>query len=137
MADILVETQTEEAIASLTRGAADDRLRDRVSAALLRSQTKVLEELRSIKENLWDIERLERLIDKRHGELCSSCPLRAKEPESRRRGWLELLVTSESLRYFLLMAILIWAIVYVKSGPDCVKSVAGGVAGVVKGPSAM
>lgn len=131
--DIMADSQTEATLAALDRGEVDDKMRDRVLAALLRSQTRMLEELVKIKENLWDMDKLESLIDKRHQVLCTNCVLRqqALAPKTatpddepvKKKSWLELILTSESTRYFVLMVILVWAIVYVKSGADGVASV--------------
>lgn len=133
--DIMAENQTETVLAALDRGEADDKLRDQVSAALLRSLTKIVTQLTEIKTNLWDMDKLESLIDKRHQVLCSNCVLRQQaltprstvnkpdEEPARKKSWLELILTSESTRYFVLMVILVWAIVYVKSGADGVASV--------------
>lgn len=132
--DIMADSQTEATLAALDRGEVDDRMRDRVLAALLRSQTRMLQGLVEIKANLWDMDKLERLIDKRHQVLCTNCVLRqqASTPKSaaqqdegaaKKKSWLELILTSESTRYFVLMVILVWAIVYVKSGADGVASV--------------
>ena len=114
-------------------------MRDRVLAALLRSQTRMLEELVNIKENLWGMDKLESLIDKRHQVLCTSCVLRQQaltkpEPDKNpKKSWIELILTSEATRYFILMVILVWAIVYVKSGAEGVASVRDGVTHTVRG----
>ena len=76
MSDIIAENQTEAVLSVLDRGEADNATRDKVSAALLRSQTKVLYELGKIQDNLWTLNRLESFIDKRHEALCSKCPHR-------------------------------------------------------------
>lgn len=125
--DIMAESQTETVLAALDRGEADDKLRDQVSAALLRSLTKIVGQLSDIKLNLWDMDKLETFIDKRHQVLCSGCALRqqltAPKPVSadestKKKTWIELVLTSESTRYFILMLILVWAVIYVKTGPD-------------------
>ena len=125
--DIMAESQTETVLAALDRGEVDDRLRDQVSAALLRSLTRIAEQLSEIKLNLWDMDKLESLIDKRHQVLCSGCALRqqamvpkpaAPAEEPRKKSWIELILTSESTRYFILMLILVWAVIYMKTGPD-------------------
>lgn len=139
--DIMAESQTETVLAALDRGEADDKLRDQVSAALLRALTKIGGQLADIKTNLWDMDKLETVIDKRHQVLCSSCVLRqqalapkpAASEEPRKKSWLELILTSESTRYFVLMVILVWAIVYVKSGPEGVSSVRDSVTRTVQG----
>ena len=58
MSDIIAENQTEAVLSALDRGEADNATRDKVSAALLRSQTKVLSELGKIQDNLWTLDRL-------------------------------------------------------------------------------
>lgn len=143
--DIMADSQTEATLAALDRGEVDDKMRDRVLAALLRSQTRMLEELVKIKENLWDMDKLESLIDKRHQVLCTNCVLRQQalapakvEPASDKKdggkkSWIELILTSEATRYFILMVILVWAIVYVKSGAEGVASVRDGVTHTVSG----
>jgi len=142
--DIMADSQTEATLAALDRGEVDDKMRDRVLAALLRSQTRMLEELVKIKENLWDMDKLESLIDKRHQVLCTNCVLRQQalapakvEPDqnkgSAKKSWIELILTSEATRYFILMVILVWAIVYVKSGAEGVASVRDGVTHTVSG----
>lgn len=145
--DIMADSQTEATLAALDRGEVDDKMRDRVLAALLRSQTRMLEELVKIKENLWDMDKLESLIDKRHQVLCTNCVLRQQalttakaEPgksdgksDGEKKSWLELILTSEATRYFILMVILVWAIVYVKSGAEGVASVRDGVSHTVGG----
>ena len=42
MSDIIAENQTEAALSVLDRGEADNATRDKVSAALLRTQIKLL-----------------------------------------------------------------------------------------------
>jgi hypothetical protein len=123
--DIMADSQTESVLAALDRGEADSKLMNRVLAALLRAQTKMLGELTDIRKNLWDMDRLEQMIDRRHQVLCANCTLKqapAKPPESK-KSWLEVIVTSESVRYFILVVILVWAVIYVKSGPEGVQHV--------------
>lgn len=139
--DIMSDNKTDEAIEKLSHGEADCSLRDRVLVALLRAQTKMLEDLLEIKNNLWGVERLEQLIDRRHQAMCANCPTkqmmsagssqRQQAPE--KKSWVELVLTSESLRYFLLMIILVWAIVYVKSGTEGVDSVHEGIVHTMTG----
>jgi hypothetical protein len=132
--DIMAESQTEAVLAELDRGATDDRTRDHVLAALLRSQTRMLDELSDIKKGLWDLDKLKSLIDERHRAICTNCSLRhtvnasASQPDgaaggNKKKSWPELILTSESTRYFVLMVILVWAIVYVKSGAEGVANV--------------
>ena len=56
-----------------------------------------------------------------------------KKEEESKKSWLQELLSSESIRYFILMLILIWAVIYVKTGPEGVDSVKGGVTGTVTG----
>lgn len=144
MIDIMPDNRTEDALTTLDKGEADDKLRDRVLVAMLRSQNQMLKELQEIKTNLWGIDRLEQTIDKRHQTLCANCPTKqlvlslhppsgASSQASTKKTWVELVLTSESLRYFLLMIILVWAIVYVKSGPEGVDSVHEGIVHTMTG----
>lgn len=139
--DIMAESQTETVLAALDRGEADDKLRDQVSAALLRALTRISDRLEELKTNLWDMDKLETAIDKRHQVLCSNCVLRQQmlakpvipDDHAKKKSWLELILTSESTRYFVLMVILVWAIVYVKSGPEGVANVRQGLTHTVSG----
>ncbi len=72
--DIIANSQTESVLAALDRGGADDKIRDRVSAALLRALTSVIKELSEIKSNLWQPDELRKLIDERHDRRCQDCP---------------------------------------------------------------
>jgi hypothetical protein len=131
MADIMADNQTEAVLSMLDRGEADDKTRDKVSAALLRSQTKVLDELGKIQDNLWSLDRLEALVDKRHEILCSKCVLRTSQ---RKEGsWLTLLLSSESLRYFVLILVLVWAVIYIKTGAEGVNAIRGAATSTVTG----
>lgn len=131
--DIMAESQTEAVLAELDRGVTDDRTRDHVLAALLRSQTRMLNELADIKKGLWDLDKLKSLIDERHRAICTNCTIRRpavatpSQPDGasgiRKKSWPELILTSEPTRYFVLMVILVWAIVYVKSGAEGVANV--------------
>ena len=141
--DIMAESQTEAVLAELDRGTTDDRTRDHVLAALLRSQTRMLDELAAIKEGLWDLDKLKNLIDERHRAICTNCSLRQAvaslsprpdgAPVGRKKSWPELILTSESTRYFVLMVILVWAIVYVKSGADGVANVRDSIVPTMSG----
>lgn len=131
MADIMADNQTEAVLSMLDRGEADDKTRDKVSAALLRSQTKVLDELGKIHDNLWSLDRLEALVDKRHELLCSKCVLRTSQ---RKEGsWLTLLLSSESIRYFVLILVLVWAVIYIKTGAEGVNAIRGAATSTVTG----
>lgn len=131
MADIMADNQTEAVLSMLDRGEADDRTRDKVSAALLRSQTKVLDELGKIQDNLWSLDRLEALVDKRHELLCSKCVLRT--PQRKEGSWLTLLLSSESIRYFVLILVLVWAVIYIKTGAEGVNAIRGAATSTVTG----
>lgn len=141
--DIMADSQTEAVLADLDRGTTDDRTRDHVLAALLRSQTRMLDELTAIKKGLWDLDKLKNLIDERHRAICTNCSLRQAvatlsprpdgAPAGRKKSWPELILTSESTRYFVLMVILVWAIVYVKSGADGVAKVRDSIVPTISG----
>lgn len=131
MSDIMADNQTEAVLSMLDRGEADDRTRDKVSAALLRSQTKVLDELSKIQDNLWSLDRLEALVDKRHELLCSKCVLRT--PQRKEGSWLTLLLSSESIRYFVLILVLVWAVIYIKTGAEGVNAIRGAATSTVTG----
>lgn len=131
MADIMADNQTEAVLSLLDRGEADDKTRDKVSAALLRSQTKVLDELSKIQDNLWSLDGLEALVDKRHELLCSKCVLRT--PQRKEGSWLTLLLSSESVRYFVLILVLVWAVIYIKTGAEGVNAIRGAATSTVTG----
>ena len=137
--DIMAESQTETVLAALDRGEADDKLRDQVSAALLRSLTRIVGQLDGIRENLWTVERLEQVIDRRHESLCSRCSLRqpSQSPQAAdavpKRTWFEALVSSDSIKFFILTIILVWAVIYVKTGPAGVEAVKGATVQTVTG----
>ena len=145
--DIMADSQTEAVLADLDRGTTDDRTRDHVLAALLRSQTRMLDELTAIKKGLWDLDKLKSLIDERHRAICTNCSIRQAvaslsprpdgapggAPGGRKKSWPELILTSESTRYFVLMVILVWAIVYVKSGADGVAKVRDSIVPTISG----
>lgn len=133
MSDIIAENQTEAVLSVLDRGEADNATRDKVSAALLRSQTKVLDELGKIQDNLWTLNRLESFVDKRHEALCSKCPHRPVSSAKKEGGWLPLLLSSESLRYFVLILVLVWAVIYIKTGAEGVAAIRGAAASTVTG----
>lgn len=133
MSDIIAENQTEAVLSVLDRGEADNATRDKVSAALLRSQTKVLDELGKIRDNLWTLNRLESFVDKRHEALCSKCPHRTGSSAKKEGGWFSLLLSSESLRYFVLILVLVWAVIYIKTGTEGVDAIRGAAASIVTG----
>ena len=80
-ADIIAESQTESVLAALDRGDADDKVRDQVSAALLRAMSKLGTELEDIKANLWKPDDLRHLIDERHERKCRDCPAKKMAEE--------------------------------------------------------
>ena len=136
----MAENQTETVLAALDRGEVDDKLRDQVSAALLRAITKIAVQLDSIQENLWTEERLEHIIDRRHENLCLKCPLRqpaAPPPQpveaAPKRTWFDAIVSSDSIKFFILTIILVWAVIYVKTGPAGVEAVKGATVHTVHG----
>lgn len=139
--DIMAESQTETVLAALDRGEADDKLRDQVSAALLRALTRITSQLDGIRDNLWTVERLEQVIDRRHESLCSKCPLRQQVPvqaqaqvePAPKRTWFDALVSSDSIKFFILSLLLVWAIIYVKTGPAGVEAVKGAAVQTVTG----
>ena len=133
MSDIIAENQTEAVLSVLDRGEADNATRDKVSAALLRSQTKVLYELGKIQDNLWTLNRLESFIDKRHEAMCSKCPHRTGSFAKKDGGWFSLLLSSESLRYFVLILVLVWAVIYIKTGAEGVDAIRDAAASTVTG----
>ena len=133
MADIMADNQTEAVLSMLDRGEADDKTRDKVSAALLRSQTKVLDELGKIQDNLWTLDKLEALVDRRHENLCSKCVLRTSQKEKKEGSWLTLLLSSESIRYFVLILVLVWAVIYIKTGAEGVAAIRGAATSTVTG----
>lgn len=133
MSDIISESQTEAVLSVLDRGEADNATRDKVSAALLRTQMKLLEDFADLKGHLWKPRDIEEIIDRRHREACASCPanLAASRPQ-KKSSLMELLCSSESIRYFILIVILIWAVVYMKAGPDGVAAVRDAATSIVK-----
>lgn len=132
MSDIIAENQTEAVLSVLDRGEADNATRDKVSAALLRTQMKLLEDFAELKGHLWKPRDLEEMIDRRHEAACAACPARALQRQSKKTSLLELLFSSESIRYFILILILVWAVIYLKAGPDGVAAVRDAATSVVK-----
>ena len=132
MSDIIAENQTEAVLSVLDRGEADNATRDKVSAALLRTQMKLLEDFAELKGHLWKPRDLEDLIDRRHREACAVCPARGTARGQKKSSLLEAMCSSESVRYFLLILILIWAVIYLKAGPGGVEAVMDAATSVVK-----
>jgi hypothetical protein len=145
--DVIADNQTEATIAKLRRGEATDAIRDEVSAALLSSMQTIIAELGEMKKSLWSAQTLKDLVDERHNILCSACPARQyanlqsalaaqKKQEKKQEdkpSWLQILLSSESIRYFILILVLVWAVIYIKTGPEGVDAVKGGVAHTVTG----
>lgn len=149
MEDIIANNQTEATIAKLRRGEATDAVRDEVSAALLTSMQTIIAELADMKKSLWSAQTLKELVDERHNVLCTTCPARqmasvqaalkqAKEEEkneepAKKESWFAAFLSSESIRYFVLILILVWAVIYIKTGAEGVAAVKSGVTHTVTG----
>ena len=129
--DIIAESQTESVLSALDRGDADDKIRDQVSAALLRAMTRMSQELIDIKENLWRPADLKNLIDERHEKRCRDCPAkkmaeerlqlqrqaqdRQKEPQGVLQ-WVLYLAGNSGFQFFILLLLLISAFIYLTTG---------------------
>ena len=142
--DIIAENQTAAAISKLRRGEADDALRDEVQAATLSTMQKMLEELAGLKSSMWSKNDLKTLIDEEQSRHCDHCPTREwvdgeisrrklAQPEPEKPHWFIEIIKSESLRYFILIALLVYALIYVKSGIEGVEAVKEGVTHTVTG----
>lgn len=133
MSDILSDNQTESVLTLLDRGEADEATRNRVSAALLRAQTRMMNQLYDIRTNLWSRSDLEVLVGEQHRRHCESCPAKkyvesqGKQAESTKQRWLVALLSSESFHLFVLAAILVWAVIYLSSGKEGVDAVKSGM----------
>jgi len=137
MADIIAESQTEAVLSALDRGDADDKIRDQVSAALLRAMSRMSQELIDIKTSLWKPEDLKNLIDERHRQRCQDCPAK-KMAEERLRlqqqahaaaeqehsahqpqnalQWILHLAGNSGFQFFILLLLLISAFIYLTTG---------------------
>jgi len=134
--DIMAESQTESVLSALDRGDADDKVRDQVSAALLRTMTRMSQELLDIKVNLWKPADLRNLIDERHEKRCHDCPAK-KMAEERLRlqqahataaeqeqaaqpqgvvQWILHLAGNSGFQFFILLLLLISAFIYLTTG---------------------
>ncbi len=145
MPDVISENATNAVLSALDRGDADDRTRDRVSAALLRAVTKVVEQQDEMKAMIEELraaqvrpEQVGELAAAEHERRCSECPARRwvdrqMRSEKRAGGWLAALASSETLRYFVLVVLLVWAVVYLKTGQSGVDAVKGGVTHTLTG----
>lgn len=142
--DIIAENQTAAAISKLRRGEADDALRDEVQAATLSTMQKMLEELADLKSSMWTKQDLKVLIDEEQSRHCDHCPtkrwvdgeiakLKSRQTKSDRSNWFIELIRSESFRYFLLVAILVFALIYIKGGVECVEAAKEGVTHMTTG----
>lgn len=142
--DIIAENQTAAAISKLRRGEADDALRDEVQAATLSTMQKMLEELADLKSSMWSKNDLKTLIDEEQSRHCDHCPTRKwvdgeisrmklaqQKPE--KSHWFTEIIKSESLRYFILIALLVYALIYVKTGIEGVEAVKEGVTHTMTG----
>lgn len=135
MADIIAESQTEAVLSALDRGDADDKIRDQVSAALLRAMSRMSQELIDIKTSLWKPEDLKNLIDERHRQRCQDCPAKkmaeerlrlqqahaAAEPEQSAHPqgavqWVLHLAGNSGFQFFILLLLLISAFIYLTTG---------------------
>jgi hypothetical protein len=145
MPDVISENATDAVLSALDRGDADDRTRDRVSAALLRAVTKVIEQQDEMKVMIEELrmaqvrpEQVKELAAAEHEHRCFECPARQwvdrqMRAERKKDGWLSALVSSETLRYFVLVVLLVWAVVYLKTGQSGVDAVKGGVTHTLTG----
>lgn len=143
--DIIAENQTAAAISKLRRGEADDALRDEVQAATLSTMQKMLEELADLKSSMWSKQDLKNLIDEEQSRHCDHCPtkrwvegemarLKQKADAEKSKGnWFVEVIRSESLRYFLLIALLVFALIYIKGGVECVEAAKEGVTHMATG----
>lgn len=139
--DIIAENQTAAAISKLRRGEADDSLRDEVQAATLTTMQRMLDELADLKSGLWTKSGLKSLISEEQASHCDHCPTRrwvdAEIARSKAKpakcGWLSEIVRSESLRYFILVAILVYALIYAKTGIEGVRAAREGLVGTMTG----
>ena len=148
--DIIAESQTESVLSILDRGDADDKVRDQVSAALLRALTRVSQELNDIKTSLWQPDDLQRVIDDRHDKRCRECPAKKMAEEQlriQRAGaahvndenpqgvlqWILHLAGNSGFQFFILMILLISSFVYLTTGKGGVEAAKGTVNTVLHG----
>ena len=160
-ADIIAESQTDSVLAALDRGDADDKVRDQVSAALLRAMSKLSTELVDIKANLWKLDDLRRLIDERHDWKCRDCPAKrmaeerlhlqqvqasqaaqaAQQPGAKSQHaqsqnvvqWILYLAGNSSFQFFVLLLFLIGAFIYLTTGKSGVDAAKDTVTTVIRG----
>ena len=142
--DIIAENQTAAAISKLRSGEADDALRDEVQAATLSTMQRMLEELADLKSGMWTKQDLKVLIDEEQSRHCDHCPtkrwvdgeiakLKSSQMKSDKSNWFVELIRSESFRYFLLVALLVFALIYIKGGVECVEAAREGVTHMTTG----
>jgi len=147
--DIIADNQTAAAISKLRRGEADDALRDEVQAATLSTMQKMLEEISEIKSSMWSLDTLKSLIDERQTNHCLTCPTKqwvdgeiakmkaanavAAANPPKQHSIISRILDSESIRYFILVVILVWAVLYVKTGVDGVEAVKDGMTHTISG----
>jgi hypothetical protein len=159
--DIIAESQTESVLAMLERGDADDKVRDQVSAALLRALTKVSRELTDIKDSLWTPDALRHAINEQHVQQCANCPAKrmaeerlqlqqaqaaqavqmvtqspAAQPSRTPQGvvqWILYLAGNSSFQFFILLLFLIGAFIYLTTGKGGVDAAKGTVNTVIHG----
>lgn len=149
--DIIAESQTESVLSALDRGDADDKVRDQVSAALLRAMTRMNVELKDIKTSLWKLDELKDFIDERHERKCRDCPAKkmaeerlrlqqaAAEPrhhEAQPQGvvqWVLHLAGNSGFQFFILLLLLISAFIYLTTGKGGVDATRDTVNTVIRG----
>ena len=124
--DIIAENQTERTIQTLMSGDADARTQQAALAAVLRATMSQAKELEEIKQNLWKPNDLEKAVEAQIRLRCKECPAKKKADEDaagKTPNWFIALLTSESLRYFILILMFAWALIVVTSGRDAAKEV--------------
>lgn len=132
--DIMADNQTESVLSLLDRGEADPKVQQAVSAALLRSQTKIIEELQEIKGNLWKPDDLKRYIDERHFIHCASCPAKKlAEDHSKLKKSFWSMAVSPTFMLFVLAALALLVAAYATIGKTGLETVTSSLPGVVSG----
>ena len=127
--DIMADNQTESVLTLLDRGEADNKVQQAVSAALLRSQTKIIEELQGIRSKLWQLDDLRKYVDEWHDSKCKDCPTK-KLVETKMKafdgaakgGWVNQLASNSGFQFFILLIFLVSAFCYLVSGKDGVDA---------------
>lgn len=154
--DIIAESQTDSVLSALDRGDADDKVRDQVSAALLRAMTRMSLELKDIKTSLWKLDELKDFIDERHERKCHDCPAKkmaeerlhlqqvqaaqkaddAKRQEQQPQSvvqWVLNLAGNSGFQFFILLLLLISAFIYLTTGKGGVDATRDTVNTVIRG----